>query len=94
MKYWLIVMGIVIGVVATAQPIISNFSPFKGPVGTLVTINGTNLSNPTNITIGGVSVIPISSSDTTLIVMVMPGTSNGSVMVTTPGGTVSSANSF
>lgn len=94
MKYWLIVMGFVIGVVATAQPIISNFSPFKGPVGTLVTINGTNLSNPTNITIGGVSVIPISSSDTTLIVMVMPGTSNGSVMVTTPGGTVSSANSF
>ncbi|HXB44360.1 MAG TPA: choice-of-anchor tandem repeat GloVer-containing protein, partial [Puia sp.] len=64
-----------------AQPTISSFSPTSGPVGTLVTINGTNLSNQTTINIGGVAAIPISNNGAQLVAMVMPGATSGSVQV-------------
>ena len=60
-----------------SAPAITSFSPSSGPVGTLVTINGTGLSGLTAFTIGGVSAIVISNSGTQLVSMVMPGACNG-----------------
>lgn len=78
---------------ATAPTIIS-FSPASGPVGTLVTITGTNLSSPTAFTIGGVSAIVVSDDGTTLVGMVMPGAATGTVSVTTSGGTATGSGSY
>ena len=70
----------------TPPPTITSFAPNSGPVGTLVTITGTNLNNPTAINIGGVTAIPISFSGNTVVAMVMPGATKGVVRVTTSGG--------
>jgi hypothetical protein len=78
----------------SAAPAIISFSASTGPVGTLVTITGTNLSNPTGITIAGVSAIPISNNGNTLVAMVMPGATSGGVSVTTAGGTANGSGNF
>ncbi len=75
-------------------PTITSFSPASGPVGTLVTITGTNLSSPTAFTIGGVSAILVSGSSDSLVGMVMPGAVTGSVSVMTSGGTASGSGNF
>lgn len=72
-------------------PSISAFSPAAGPVGTLVTIQGSDLSSPTAITIGGVDAIVISNTGSSLVAMVMPGTVTGMISITTAGGSVSSS---
>jgi hypothetical protein len=83
------------GQAALAQaPSITSFSPSSGPVGTLVTIKGVNLGNPTAFSIGGVAAITISNSGTQLVGMVMPGAATGSVSLTTPGGTAKASNNF
>ena len=75
-------------------PTISSFSPTSGTIGTLITINGTNLSTPTAISIGGVAAIKISASSNTLVAMVMPGTSTGNIYVSNATGNVTSGASF
>ena len=75
-------------------PTITSFSPVSGTIGSLVTITGTNLNNPTAISIGGVAAIPISNTGTQLVAMVMPGATSGVVTVTTGGGTVSISGNF
>jgi YVTN family beta-propeller protein len=62
-------------------PTISSFTPASGSVGSLVTINGTNLSSPTSFSIGGVQAIIISNTGTQLVGMVMPGAITGTVAV-------------
>ncbi|MCX6277279.1 MAG: IPT/TIG domain-containing protein [Bacteroidetes bacterium] len=47
-------------------PAITSFTPATGPLGTLVTITGTNLGNPTSFTIGGVTVMVISNTSVAL----------------------------
>jgi len=82
--------------VAVTTPItntvINSINPVSGPVGTLVTITGTNLANPTAINIGGVSAIPISNTGTSIVAMVMPGASTGVVSVTTVNGSANGTN--
>jgi len=78
--------------VSIIPPIINTITPASGPVGTLVTITGTNLTNPTAITVGGVAAIPISNTGTSLVAMVMPGSVTGAVTVTTAGGKVTGPN--
>ena len=75
-------------------PTITTFTPASGSVGTLVTVSGTNLSTPTAFSIGGVSAIIVSTTDTTLVGMVMPGALTGMVAVATAGGTVNSGSNF
>ena len=75
-------------------PTITSFTPTSGPVGTLVTITGTNLTSPTAFSIGGVSAIAVSNSGTTLVGMVMPGAVTGAVSVTNTGGTITTATNF
>jgi hypothetical protein len=75
-------------------PTITNFTPSIGTVGTLISITGTNLSNPTAITIGGVAAIPISNDGTTLVAMVMPAATTGGISLTTAGGTANGTGNF
>ena len=77
-------------VLVSPPPTINSFSPASGPVGTLVTINGANLTNQTSISIGGVPVIQISNSGTQIVTMVMPGAMTGTVTV----GTASASSNF
>lgn len=70
------------GAYATPGTTITSFSPASGPVGTLVTITGTNLSSPTLFKIGGKAAIVVSNNGTTLVGMVMPGAATGAVAVT------------
>jgi len=73
---------------------ITTFSPASGPVGTLITITGSNLSNLTSLKIGGVAAIPVSDNGTSLVAMVMPGAITGSVSISTTGSTVTSSSNF
>jgi hypothetical protein len=75
-------------------PVISSFVPTSGPAGTLVTITGTDLSSPLNFAIGGVSAIAVSNDGTTMVGMVMPGASTGTISVTTSVGTANSSSVF
>ncbi len=76
------------------SPVISSFTPVSGPVGTLVTITGSNLSSPTAFSIGGVSAIMVSNTGSTLVGLVIPGAITGAVSVTTAGGTATSSGNF
>jgi hypothetical protein len=77
-----------------AVPVITSFSPASGPVGTLVTITGTDLATPTAFSIGGKPAIVISNTGTKLVGMVMPGATTGSITVTTSAGTATSSTNF
>ena len=79
---------------SSLAPAISSFSPTSGSVGTLVTISGTDLSNLTAFTIGGVSAIVISNTGTTLVGMVMPGAVTGPISLTNSSGSSSSSADF
>ncbi len=78
----------------TPAPTITSFSPTSGDPGTLVTITGTNLGSTTAFTIGGTTAIVVSNDGTTLVGLVMPGSSTGTVSVTTAGGSATGSGSF
>ncbi len=75
-------------------PAITSFTPSSGPPGTLVTITGTNLGNPTSFTIGGASAIVVSNTGSQLVGMVMPGAVTGAVSITTASGTGTGGSNF
>ncbi len=75
-------------------PTITSFSPTSATVGSLITITGTDLSDPTALTIGGVTALAISNDGTTLVAMVMPGATTGAVSITTSGGTANGASNL
>ena len=75
-------------------PTITSFTPATGPVGTLVTITGTNLDSPTAFTIGAKTAIVVSNTGTSLVGMLMPGAATGAVFVTTAGGTATGSGNF
>jgi large repetitive protein len=83
-----------------APPTVSGISPASGPAlgGTVVTITGTNLANPTAVKFGGSNAAVITPVSATQITAVSPSGSAGAkdVQVTTPGGTstTSSADQF
>jgi len=92
----MIVLGttIVMGYTPPSGPTITSFTPASGPVGTLVTITGTNLNSPTTFTIGGVSAIAVSNDGTTLVGMIMPGATTGTIDINTASGSATSATNF
>jgi hypothetical protein len=83
---------------APAPPTISSFSPTSGPVGTSVTINGTNFSGSdytTNgVTFNNVFASFVVNSPTKITATVPSGATDGKIQVTTPGGTATSSTSF
>ncbi len=73
---------------------ISSFTPLKGPVGSLIKISGTSLSNPTSVNIGGVPALIISNNGVTILAMVMPGAVLGKISISTALKTTTSTNDF
>src|SRR5205814_3703918 len=75
-------------------PTISSFTPGSGPVGTSVTISGTNFTGASAVLFNGTSASFTVSSATAITATVPAGATSGPISVTTPGGTASSAASF
>ena len=69
-------------------PTITSFTPVSGPVGTPVTITGTNLGSASSVRFNGTAQTVFTSNTPTQIVLNVPaGTTTGTLTVTTPGGT-------
>jgi hypothetical protein len=77
-------------------PMVTSFSPASGQVGTLVTLNGTNLGTVTAVTFGDVSVTaPITVLSASSIQVTVPaGALIGRIAVTNPAGSAQSATNF
>lgn len=67
-------------------PIPLNFSPTSGYVGSVLTLSGMDFTSVTGVTIGGTSATIVNHSSSSMMVMVMPGTSSGSIVATTSSG--------
>jgi hypothetical protein len=81
--------------VVISPPVISTFSPPSGPVGTVVTISGVNLSNVRAVAFNGsASASVFIDSDTQVRAVVSTGATTGKIAVTNPAGTTESANPF
>lgn len=75
-------------------PSITSFSPTSGPVGTSVTITGTNLTGVTSVKFNGTTATFTTSTATSVTATVPMGATTGTITVTTPGGTATSATNF
>ena len=80
--------------VTPTTPTITSFSPISGPVGTTVTLTGTNLSGVTSITINGAVQNVSSISSTTIIFNIAAGTNTGLIQLNYSGGSVLSSSQF
>jgi uncharacterized repeat protein (TIGR03803 family) len=79
----------------SVTPTILSFSPPSGKVGTVVTINGTGLTQTTGVSFGGVAATTFSVvSDIQITATVPTGAVTGNIVVTTTGGTATSASTF
>jgi hypothetical protein len=77
------------------KPTISGFSPTSGPVGTAVTISGTNLTGATAVAFNGTNATSYTVNSASQITATVPsGATSGPISVTTPGGTATSTSSF
>jgi hypothetical protein len=77
-----------------AAPTITSFTPTAGPVGTTVTITGTNLTGATSVKFNGVSATITSNTATQIVTKVPTGATTGPITVTTDSGTATSATNF
>jgi uncharacterized repeat protein (TIGR03803 family) len=75
-------------------PTMTSFSPPSGPVGTAVTIKGTGLKQTTKVTFDGKSASFTVTSDTEIMADVPTGAVTGKILVTTKGGSATSATNF
>lgn len=82
------------GGIGAQAPSIFSISPARGPAGTLIKVNGTNLTGPTAFTVGGTTALVISNTGSQLVGLVMPGSVSGPVSVSTAAGSASSVNNF
>lgn len=85
---------------APPQPSILSFSPTSGPVGTTVTITGTNLKPASAnsvvqlVRFNGTAAIVISLTSTSITTTVPAGATTGAISVSVNGETSSSSSSF
>lgn len=77
-----------------AAPTISGFTPDTGPIGTTVTITGTNLATTTGVSFNGVFASFTVVSNTQVTVQVPLNATTGPIRVVTTGGNVTSATNF
>jgi hypothetical protein len=76
-------------------PTITSFTPTGGPVGTVVTILGSNFTGATAIAFNGTAAASFTVvSATQLTATVAAGTTTGAITITAPTGTATSATSF
>jgi hypothetical protein len=74
---------------------LTSLNPTSGPVGTVVTIGGSDLTGATAVTFNGLAAATLGVlSDTQLKATVPAGATSGPITVTTPGGTATSTTSF
>lgn len=86
--------GIAMAPVAPA-PAIASLAPASGPVGTTVTVTGSNLTGASALTLNGIAVADFTVVNATTLTFVVPaGATSGPVAVTTQGGTATSAGAF
>lgn len=76
------------------EPRITGFSPRFGPVGTAVTIVGSNLGTATRLTFNGVETPFVAQSAVTLVANVPVGATTGKIRVTNPDGSFDSVEDF
>jgi hypothetical protein len=81
-------------VTTSATPIIKNFTPPAGPVGTTVTINGQALGTTTRVLFGSTAAPIKTVSATSVVVKVPAGARSCAITVKTAAGTVTSATVF
>jgi IPT/TIG domain len=77
-----------------AIPTIQSFAPTSGPVGTTVTINGTNFTGTNSVTFNGVTARFTVNSDAKITAAVPIGATTGPIVVTAAGGMATSATNF
>ena len=82
------------GLTSAIGPTVTSFTPASGPVGTSVTLTGTNLSPVTSVTFGGAVAGVISELPTQTVTTVPLGAVTGPIVVTTPTGTFTSVTNF
>ncbi|HEX5642477.1 MAG TPA: IPT/TIG domain-containing protein [Thermoleophilia bacterium] len=79
----------------SALPVITGFSPASGTVGTSVTLTGTGFTGATSVKFGGTAATSFSVvGDTQITTAVPAGATSGTISVTAPGGTATSAGAF
>jgi hypothetical protein len=75
-------------------PTVTSFAPTIGQVGTAVIITGTGFTGATGVTFNGTPALFAVNLDTQVTATVPAGASTGAIVVTTPGGTGTSATPF
>ena len=76
-------------------PLVASFDPASGPVGTAVTIGGTNLAEATEVTFNGTPDLSFTvDSDIQITATVPTGATSGPITVTNPAGTGTSTDNF
>ena len=78
----------------TVTPAMSSFAPANGPIGTSVTITGTNFTGATAVSFGGTAATFTLGNAGTITAAVPFGASTGTIVVTTLDGTTTSATNF
>jgi hypothetical protein len=81
-------------IISTAGPTIESFSPTSGKPGTVVTLNGINLSGATAVSFSGTAAKMTSDTATRLVTAVPKGAKTGVITITTPLGRVTSPTTF
>ena len=76
---------------ASISPGITSISPTNVHIGDTITISGTHFTGTTSVMINGVNVVFTVLNDSTIIVVIPQGTTNGPLTVTTSNGTISSS---
>lgn len=86
--------GLAFAPVAPA-PSIASFTPASGPVGTAVTVTGTNFTGASAVTLNGAAVTGFTIVNATTLTFTVPaGATSGAIAVTTTGGTATSTGTF
>lgn len=83
--------------VNNTDPVITNFTPKSGPIGTEVTITGSNFGvgvSANTVTFNGTTATVNSATATQLKVTVLTGTTTGKVTIETGGKSISSTDNF
>jgi large repetitive protein len=75
-------------------PAVTGISPGTGPVGTPVTIAGTNLDHTVGVEIGGILTVPTSVSTTQVVFSIPPGAVTGTIKILATNGSASSVDTF
>src|SRR5256885_1575301 len=90
----IVTLGFAVTPASAAAPIVTSFAPNTGTIGTSVTLTGSGFTGATIVTFHGVTATFKIVSDTKITATAPKTVSTGTISVTTPGGTGTSAASF